>query len=264
MKSETSGLAAIIKKGIEHLPTHLEKLASAQGLTQVLEQGEIQWRDDEGDLRALFFAIADPSELDSVARAYHRTRETGCPFTYVLVHQWSDGDGNWDIFTIRPTDHMAHRGRVWGSREVPDRKPHLRDDVYRLFESDSPFPSPGRDGWAKLLGTSRAEIAARLGDLAEERACVQYDDGGSILWRNKYGVVEALFALLPDPSDIYSFASIYDLIAAHQCPVTFVFIEREKSRLYDIFRLSGRSYLEHHNQAKSADYVEDDEVSDRP
>jgi len=35
-----------------------------------------------------------------------------------------------------------------------------------------------------------------------------------------------------------------------QCPVTFVFVERDEPGVYDAFRLSAVSYLEHHNQVR--------------
>lgn len=251
MSTDIPDFETVLKQGIEKVPAHLEQLAAAQGFVQKAEPGEIRWLTGEGELRALFYAVIDPRDLAFVAQAYKRTRETGCPFTWILVHQWCDGGGNWDIFTIRPENRMEHRGRVWGGREVPDRKPHLRDDVYRLFETDSPFPPPGGDGWAKLLGGPRAALAGRLDELAAARRCAQTDDGRSIFWRGKDGALEAMFELIPDPSDLDAFIRVYDRIAAFLCPVTFLFVERAPSKLYDIFRLSGRSYLEHHNEAES-------------
>jgi hypothetical protein len=72
-----------------------------------------------------------------------------------------------------------------------------------------------------------------------------------ILWTGSKNKLEAAFFVLAEPASIEAVIGIYEYIRRSGCPVSFVFVECERPGLYDIFRLSARSYLEHHNQAKA-------------
>ncbi len=245
---DVSQLARVLKTGIDRFPSHLATLASANGLNQVEQPDEVSWVTAQGELRSLFYVIEDPRDLRRVTRVYERTKEARSPFTYVLVHQWGDGDGNWDIFTIRPTRCMEHRGRVIGSTRVTGTGPSLRDDIYGLFTCGRPFPAPGREAWARLLGAPRTDVTGRLAAMAFDHGCSQEEDV-ALVWHDSAGV-QAMFHVLPDPQDLAAFVNIYHEIARRECPVTFVFVAQDQPLVYDIFRLSARSYLEHHNQAR--------------
>ncbi len=91
----------------------------------------------------------------------------------------------------------------------------------------------------------------RLEGLAAERSCTQEVDGRIVTWIDDRRQTAAIFSLLPEPADIDACIGIYERIDASRCPVSFVIVECERGRLYDFFRLSARSYLEHHNQAKA-------------
>ncbi len=249
MNIKDLNLREILDQGIDSLPQHLEPVARASGLVQRVAKDEVQWHDGD-NIAVLIFAVPDPRDLESVKRIYARAEETECHLVYVLVHQWTDGEGNWDVFTIRPQRRMEHRGRVIGSDEVRERGPQLREDVYSLFQTDKAFPPPGREGWLDLLNESQAAVNAELAKLAGNYGCTQESDDKPVQWVNLAGDVEAMFFVLPDPTDIAAFTGIYQRIADDGSPVTFVFLKQNEANVYDIFRLSARSYLEHHNQVK--------------
>lgn len=115
----------------------------------------------------------------------------------------------------------------------------------------TPFPAPGRAGWARLLAGPRSESAAQLAILAADYRLGQSREEDLQLWKDSDGDVAAMFCLLPDPADLDAFIQVYRQIEEQACPVTFVFVACEREGLYDIFRLSARSFLEHHNQAKA-------------
>lgn len=81
----------------------------------------------------LFVYVPDPRQLEAVAAAYTETKATDCPHTYVFIHQWTDGEGNWDVFTVRPDRRMELHNRFWGSDQVKAREPTLRHELYELF-----------------------------------------------------------------------------------------------------------------------------------
>ncbi len=232
------------------LPVKLQEAARQLNFSQKVEDDAVYWYDDGGQVQALFIAVPDPRNLEAILAAYSATQETGCPRAFIYVHQWTDGVGNWDVFTITPDRRMAHGGRFGGGREVEEQGPALREDIYELFSCGQPFPAPGCQGWSKLLAGPREDVVEALGKLAEERGCVQTLDEDIVSWHNVPGELEAMFFLLPEPADIDAFVSIYAVIRQRRCPVTFVFLKQMEPGTFDIFRLSARSYLEHHNQAK--------------
>jgi len=247
---ENDDFGAILRDDIDAAPAYLAAAAQRNGLHQQATENEIQWLDEDNDLKGLFYFIPDPRDLAAVTRVFQRTRETRCPLTYIFVHQWTDGEGNWDIFTSRSDRRLEHRGRYGSSTEVTEREPKLRDDIYSLFNTGQEFPSPGRRGWSQLLDQSLDSVRKRLAELADDHHCRQAVEGESLLWHNGDTQLETMFHLLPDPGDLDSVVAIYLEIASRGCPVTFVFVAQEQPCTFDIFRLSARSYLEHHNQAK--------------
>jgi hypothetical protein len=89
--------------------------------------------------------------------------------------------------------------------------------------------------------------------LAAERSCVQVVEDSVVRWLNRDdGRVEAQFLTLTNLGNIDAIVGLYDQIRDTVCPVTFVFVRSGCRGLYDIFRLSARSYLEHHNQVKAS------------
>jgi hypothetical protein len=252
LEGDMTELESVVRKGIEHVPAHLFGLAQMYGLQQVEAESEIQWRRHNGSLKALFYIIPEPGDLDHVMLPFVRTRELEPSLTYCLVHQWEDGEGNWDIFHILPERRMKHAGRVWGKKEVIDRGPPLREDLLSLFASRKTIPEPGREGWLRLLKSSRSDVNKRLENLAAEFGCTAQIGDQFVCWAGAGTGIEVCFEILPDPADIEVFVAIYERIRANDCPITFAFLATEDPNVFDIFSLTRRSYLQHHNQIRQA------------
>lgn len=239
-----------LPKGADELARVLRTGADMFELTQELEGGYIHWRTREGKLALLFCAVPDPRDLDVVLDAYAHARQNQPVLVAVFVHQWTDGEGNWDAFVITPQRAMQHADRIRGSDTVQERGPALREDLYTLFACDRRSPEPGAQEWAEILAGPVEGITEQLGRLAAAYGCTQTVGDHLAQWANSDGQLEAQFFILPDPAEIDAYIGIYRQIRESQCPISFVFVKCDEPRKYDIFRLSARSYLEHHNQVK--------------
>ncbi len=243
-------LASVIQKGIEYVPAHFAQIATQRSLQQVQVGKEFQWRSHAGKLRSLFYIIPDPQILDDVTRPFLRTKELSSPFTYCLLHQWEDGEGNWDIFFITPERCLKHGGRAGDSREVKERGPELRTDLTKLFACGHAFPEPGKEGWPALLKQSKADVAERLSSLATAFGLNAAETAQGVVWKDERGAEQAYFVILPDPSDIDAVISLYEYLQATDCPIAYAFLATDNPEVFDIFSFTKRSYLQHHNQVK--------------
>ena len=240
-----------LPQGINALAEVLQPSAEAFGLIQHVEDTAVQWITQEGKTALMFCAIPDPRVLERILDAYIQVRKCQPGLTAIFVHQWTDAENNWDAFVVTPQRAMQHADRIWGSKTVQERGPQLREDIYTLFACDNEFPEPGCAEWAELLAGPIEGIHNQLSTLAAQHDCEQTIEGEMVRWTNADGKIEALFFILPEPADIEAVIRIYERIRKSQCPISFVFVECDRPGLYDIFRLSARSYLEHHNQAKA-------------
>jgi hypothetical protein len=145
---------------------------------------------------------------------------------------------------------MQHGDRICGTDVVTERGPELRRDIYTLFACDEEFPEPGCAEWAELLDGPVEGVIDQLDALATQHGCAQTVGDHMAQWANPEGQLKAQFFILPDPGQIDAYIAIYQQIRDSRCPVSFVFVKGDEFRVVDIFRLSARSYLEHHNQAK--------------
>lgn len=239
-----------LPQGTDPLARVLQTGASSIGLTQQLQDAAIHWLTQEGDLALMFCVVSDPRDLDRVLHSFKLARDKRPRLTAIFVHQWTDGEGNWDAFLISPRGCLHHADRISGSDIVQERGPALREDIYTLFACDKEFPAPGQAQWAQLLTGPFKGVAAALAALATEHSCTQTVSDYLIQWTNSDGQLEVQFFILPNSKDINAIISVYEQVRATRCPVSFVFTPSERPGVFDIFRLSARSYLEHHNQAK--------------
>lgn len=240
-------IAKALPQGTAALADILQAGADAFDLVQRIDRHTISWFDQEGQIVIMYYLIPDARDLDRVLDAYVKTREKQCPFTAVLVHQWTDGEGNWDIFLITEKWAMQHGGRLCGSDHVEERGPQLREDTYTLFACDREFPEPGEEEWVKLLNGPIEGIVTQLETLAQRYNCAQTYRDYLVQWRAQ-GQLEVQFFLFPDQKDLTPFIYLYRHLKEEPSPVSFVLVECEQEQLRDIFRLSARSYLEHHNR----------------
>jgi hypothetical protein len=240
-----------LPQSIDALAQVLQASAEAFGLNQKVQGSSVQWLTQEGKIALMFCVIPDPHDLDHVLDTYVQVRECQPKLTAIFVHQWTDGENNWDAFVVTPQRVMQHADRIQGSKTVQEQGPQLREDIYTLFACGREFPEPGCAGWAKLLAGPLEGVHNQLSALATQLCCEQTIEDEIVQWTNSDGELQAAFFILPEPADIQTAIRIYEYIRWSRCPVSFVFVECERPGLYDIFRLSARSYLEHHNQAKA-------------
>jgi hypothetical protein len=240
-----------LPQGTDALAQVLQTGADAFGLAQQVQDAAIQWITKAGDIALMFCVVPDPRDLDRVLNIFSLARDKRPRLTAIFVHQWTDGEGNWDAFLISARTCLHHADRITGSNTVQERGPGLREDIYTLFACDREFPAPGSAQWAQLLAGPMEDVAAALEALAAQHACTQTVRDDRVQWANSEGRLEAQFYLLPEVADIEAVIRMYQQIRETRCPVSFVFVKCERPGMYDIFRLSARSYLEHHNQAKA-------------
>ncbi|MBL7188089.1 MAG: hypothetical protein ISS70_17340 [Phycisphaerae bacterium] len=240
-----------LPNGIEALADILQTGADDFGLVQQVQGEHVLWSTEQGKLQLMFCRVADPRDVDCLMDVYVQVRERQPTLTAIFVHQWTDGEGNWDAFVITPQRALQHADRICGSGTVHDRGPKVREEIYTLFACDREFPEPGCAGWARLLAGPIEPVYDQLHTLACRHDCTQTVEGGMARWFSVDEKLQAMFFILPEPADIQAFISMYEQLRDSCCPVSFVFVACERPGLYDVFRLSARSYLEHHNQAKA-------------
>jgi len=245
-------IGCALPQGLGALAEVLRRGADRFELTQEVTGNVVHWNRADGRVALAFSIVSDPRDLDAVLDVYQHAKTIQPALVAVFVHQWTDGEGNWDVFAIGPGRVMQHCDRICGTDTVQERGPALREDVYRLFACDREFPEPGRAEWAALLSGPIEGVIDQLGVLAARHGCVQTARDHLVQWANSQGQAEAQFFILPDPGQIDACIGMYERIRATGCPVSFVFVARDAFQVYDIFRLSARSYLEHHNQARGS------------
>jgi len=243
-------IGAALPQGVAALATVLQEGADRFDFTQEVTGRYVHWKMPDGRVALAFCVVPDPRDLDVVTEVYAHAAQLQPALVGVFVHQWTDGQGNWDAFAIGPRRGMQHCDRISGTDIVQERGPQLRGDIYTLFACDREFPQPGQEAWGDLLAGPREGLERQLDVLARQHDCHQVVEEDRLRWEGPNGHTEAQFFILPDPGNANAFVSMFQQIRRTGCPVSFVFLKSDEARCYDIFRLSARSYLEHHNQIK--------------
>lgn len=253
-------IANALPQDIEAFAQVMQQGANRFDLEQEIEGHFIRWFTHTDDFVIMYCLIPDSRNLDHILDAYVQTKQRGSPLTVILVHQWTDGEGTWDIFLISPRTAMHHVHRLVNGHEVQEQGPVLRQDIYTLFTDDGEFTIPDKATW--LCGPVD-EAVAQLERLANTRDCHQETHDYHVQWKNPKGTLEAQFFFMSGPEDIEPFIAIYQYLKEVPCPVSFVFVPIEESGICDIFRLSARSYLEHHHRIDSVSKEGENPMSHR-
>lgn len=95
-------ISQALPQGIDALAQVLQASAKAFGLIQQVQGTSVQWLTQEGKMALMFCAVPDPRDLDHVLDTYIQVKEHRPRLTAVFVHQWTDGENNWDAFVITP------------------------------------------------------------------------------------------------------------------------------------------------------------------
>jgi len=134
--------------------------------------------------------------------------------------------------------------------EIPERI-KKRIDLAKLFY---PLERKYERRWAKLLNFGFDRTAEELNSLSNNLNFNQKVPGeNTILWLDPDdGKVECMFCLVYDITDLDLVVSIFDKIKKHSPVFTYGFVNQKKDGegVFDIFRFSKFSYLEHCNRVK--------------
>jgi len=107
--------------------------------------------------------------------------------------------------------------------------------------------------WGKLFDSDWGALAARMTAKAAELGFTQRDEKPYLIWQ-KNGQEQARWVFVDDPADIDSIRAIYNNQANITSPVCYVVVRQPDSSdargevVFDIFKLSPKSYLWHHNR----------------
>ena len=239
-----------LQKGIQDLAYVLKPIAEKNNYSQQILDNEILWLNRDDKIEVLFFYIFDPRNFEMVAKVYHRVKETQCELACIFVHQWKDGEGNWDVFGLHPQRGLVHWNRFWGNRWLTnDTGPFFREDIYTLFACGQDFPALSSKKWLKLLNESGEKTKNQISLLASDHGCSQDKIDNMVRWKNSDGQIEVIFSFYQGFPSLDDYIRIFDQIKVDKCPVTFLF-QRAHPDVFDIFRFTARSFMEHHNQVK--------------
>jgi hypothetical protein len=242
-------LSEVLQTDIEALNTYLMPIGDEFGFRQEIIGQDIYWYNKDGILELIFFYIPDPRDLNRVMGAFKKTRDNKIIYSWILTHQWTDGEGTWDVFGLFRRRGLIHWNRFWGNRElIVERGPSLRPEIDSLFECGKDFPAISRRRWATMMEKDLDKARTLLSELAEKFDCSSSCTEPFVIWQNNHKT-EAMFTIRQEIPSFDEYLAIYEEIQNRRCPVTFLF-QHVNQYVFDIFRLTARSYLCHHNQAK--------------
>lgn len=160
--ADKRGIGAGLPQGAGALADALRAGADAFGLTQQARDTHVCWVDEEGEIALMFCVVPDPRNLDRVLGCFTLAQSENARLAAIFVHQWTDGEGNWDVFPVSPRTGLQHADRIYGADAVQEKGPALREDVYTLFSSEQELPPPGAEEWIRLLAGPIEGVAAAL------------------------------------------------------------------------------------------------------
>lgn len=108
-------------------------------------------------------------------------------------------------------------------------------------------------GWGELFTRDRDALASGMAARAEAMGLTQEERDGTLIW-NKGAKEECRWVFVQDPSDVESVRAVYSSDENVGSPSCFVVVKQPDPSdtrgdvIFDIFRLSPRSYLWHFNR----------------
>ena len=125
----------------------------------------------------------------------------------------------------------------------------MNEAIYSTFDDSS---QKFKRKWGKIFHDGRDSIEKALGEEADRHDCTMRRSGNDYIWINQRKKPEAMFRFIPDSSDISLFQNIYQKIKKTEVPLAFVVVHQtvDGEGNYDVFRFSGKSFLEHNNRPR--------------
>jgi hypothetical protein len=104
----------IMCRGFDALLDKLGSCAEDLGYVQKTASGKaILWQGkNDSAVECLVCWVDDVMDLDQVEAVFHQIRKYQPVFTYAIVHQVKDGEGNYDSFRFSRFSYLEHCNRV--------------------------------------------------------------------------------------------------------------------------------------------------------
>lgn len=136
-------------------------------------------------------------------------------------------------------------------KEIPELIKR-RVQLSRIFSSSN---QTEKRRWGRVFFAGFDNTEAKLASLSEALKYKQEKlNRNSILWRGiENNSVECMFCFIDEVTNINQVASVFRLIKKYNPLFTYGIVRQFKDGMgvYDIFRFSKFSYLEHHNRVKA-------------
>ncbi len=102
----------IFHGGIDKTANELMKLSKNYGCVQKQSDNDIVWLNKDDKPEAMFCLVEAANDLARIKGIYDKIENTKIPITFVIVHQLSDGPGNYDIFNLSERSYLVHNNRA--------------------------------------------------------------------------------------------------------------------------------------------------------
>jgi hypothetical protein len=107
--------------------------------------------------------------------------------------------------------------------------------------------------WGKIFSSEIKNIYDYLEKIAIEKNYIQeMVDTNKIIWKEKNGSIESMFCFIEDLTNLESVRKVFSKIKKLNPFFTYTIVHQKKDGegVYDIFRFSKFSYLEHCNRVR--------------
>jgi hypothetical protein len=107
--------------------------------------------------------------------------------------------------------------------------------------------------WGRIFNSKQNIILDYFGEIALEKKYLQEKvDANKIIWKEKDGSIECMFCFIENISDLESVRKVFSKIKKLSPLFTYAVVHQQKDGdgIYDIFRFSKFSYLEHCNRVR--------------
>ena len=102
----------IFHSGKESIFDELESESKKYNCIQKKEEDFIIWIDADMNIQAMFYFPENSKDFNSIYKVFNKVRKNAAPITFIVIHQVSDGDGDYDIFRISEKSYLEHNNRV--------------------------------------------------------------------------------------------------------------------------------------------------------
>jgi hypothetical protein len=135
--------------------------------------------------------------------------------------------------------------------EIPE-KVGRRIELSKLFY---PLERKYERRWGRTFDSGFDQLHSELQELAEERQYFQDKiDHNTILWKDAVdGTAECMFCLINDATNLGTIQDVFQKIEKYKPVFTYAVVHQVKDGegVFDIFRLSKFSYMEHCNRVRA-------------